>query len=66
MNKRKELKYIFKMLKAVLSDNYTLTVEKNLDWNYIYKLCKFHHIDNIIGYISNQKICQKIFIKNSN
>ncbi|WP_286077996.1 nucleotidyltransferase family protein, partial [Thomasclavelia cocleata] len=49
-----ELKYIFKMLKAVLSDNYTLTVEKNLDWNYIYKLCKFHHIDNIIGYISNK------------
>ncbi|MCI9631096.1 nucleotidyltransferase domain-containing protein [Thomasclavelia cocleata] len=54
MNKTREHKYIFKMLKAVLSNNYTLTVEKDLDWNYIYKLCKFHQIDNIIGYISNK------------
>lgn len=55
MNKIREQKYIFKMLKAVLSDNYTLTVEKGLDWDYIYKLCKFHHIDNIIGYLSNKQ-----------
>lgn len=56
MSKTREHKYIFKMLKAVLSDNYSLTIEEGLDWNYIYKLCKFHRIDNIIGYLSNEQI----------
>lgn len=56
MSKTKEHKYIFKMLKAVLSDNYSLPIEEGLDWNYIYKLCKFHRIDNIIGYLSNEQI----------
>lgn len=56
MSRTREHKYIFKMLNAVLNDNYSLTVEEGLDWNYIYKLCKFHRIDNIIGYLSNEQI----------
>ena len=56
MNKTREHKYIFKMLKAVLSNNYTLTVEKDLDWNYIYKLCKFHQIDISIHPILHGKV----------
>ena len=55
MDKTREHKYIFKMLKAVLNDNYALTVEEGLDWNYIYKLCKYHRINNIIGYLSNEQ-----------
>lgn len=55
MDKTREHKYIFKMLKAVLNDNYSLTVEEGLDWDYIYKLCKYHRINNIIGYLSNEQ-----------
>ena len=55
MNKAREQKYVFLMLKAVLT-NSKLSVEDNLDWDYIYKLCKFHRIDNIIGYIPNQQL----------
>lgn len=47
-----EDKYIFRILKAVLGDNYSLIVEEGLD----YKLCKFYCIDNIIGYLLNQQI----------
>ena len=52
MNKAREQKYVFLMLKAVLT-NSKLSVEDNLDWDYIYKLCKFHRIDNIIVYLTN-------------
>lgn len=55
MNKAREQKYVFLMLKAVLT-NSKLSVEDNLDWDYIYKLCKFHRIDNIIGYLPNQQL----------
>lgn len=52
MVKAKEHKYIFKMLKAAL---FKTDIEKcpDLDWKYIHKLCEFHKIDNIIGYLSN-------------
>lgn len=57
MTYQRERQYIFQLLNTVLSSNDVPCETTGLDWNVIYKLCKYHKIDNMVAY----KVCSEPF-----
>ena len=56
MEYQREKSYIFQLLNSILCDSNDKDFQYNiseLNWEYIYKLCSYHKIDNIIAY----KVC---------
>lgn len=50
MQHQKENRFIFQLINAVLHKNQIKLSESELDWNYIYNMCRYHKIDNLVAY----------------
>lgn len=50
MEKSREHKFIFRMLKEALTESEEEKIPDYLDWDYIYRLCKYQKIDNLIAF----------------
>lgn len=50
MEHQKEQQFIFLLLDSALNQTVWNQIPEDLDWRYIYTLCKYHKIDNLVSY----------------